>query len=127
MDKLIVASAQQQMRLFDSSESYRKELTRFLHMARAKGAQIIVFPALSGVMAASHRVEGFRVELLKQAGERAQGKKSIWARTRGALASGTAALLGASFRRAVPDAPAAGPGRGGWGLRAALRRVGAHL
>ncbi len=100
MDKLIVASAQQQMRLFDSSESYRKELTRFLYMARAKGAQLIVFPALSGVMAASHRVEGFRVGLLKQAGERAQGKKSIWARTRGALATGTAALLGASFRRA---------------------------
>ncbi len=98
MDKLIVASAQQQMRLFDSADSYRKELTRFLHMARAKGAQLIVFPALAGVMAASHRVEGFRVGLLRQADER--GKKSLWARTRSALASGTAALLGASFRRA---------------------------
>ncbi len=127
MDKLIVASAQQQMRLFDSSESYRKELTRFLHMARAKGAQIIVFPALSGVMAASHRVEGFRVGPAKQAGERAQGKKSIWARTRSALASGTASLLGASFRRAFAELLQHGPGRGGWGLRAALRRVGAHL
>lgn len=100
MDKLIVASAQQQMRLFDSVESYRKELARFLHMARAKGAQLVVFPALAGVMAASYRVEGFRVGLLRQADERSRGKKSLWARTRGALASGTAALLGASFRRA---------------------------
>lgn len=100
MDKLIVASAQQQMRLFDSIESYRKELHRFLHMARAKGAVLIVFPALSGVMAASHRVEGFRVGLLKQADAQRRSNKSFWARTRSALASGTAALLSANFRNA---------------------------
>ena len=41
MNKLTVACAQQQMRLFDSLESYRKELNRFLYMARAKGAQLI--------------------------------------------------------------------------------------
>ena len=34
MAKLVVASAQQQMRLFDSPDSYRKEMTRFLNMAR---------------------------------------------------------------------------------------------
>ncbi len=100
MDKLIIASAQQQMRLFDSVDSYRKELNRFLYMARAKGAQLIVFPALSGVMATSHRVEGFRVGLLKQAdgGKRSPG--SFWRRARGTLAGGAAALLSASFRQA---------------------------
>lgn len=103
MDKLIVASAQQQMRLFDSVDSYRKELNRFLYMARAKGAQLIVFPALSGVMAASHRVEGFRMGLLKQADGAKRGKGSIWARTRRALAGSTAALLGASFRHAFVE------------------------
>ena len=67
MKNLVVASAQQQMRLFDSPDSYRKELTRFLYMARAKGAELIVFPGLAGVMAAAPLVEGFRVNLLKQA------------------------------------------------------------
>ncbi len=100
MDKLIVASAQQQMRLFDSTETYRKELARFLAMARAKGAGLVVFPALAGVMAASHRVEGFRVNLLKRADAPARGHASLWKRTRSALASGTASLLGANFRRA---------------------------
>jgi len=95
----VVASAQQQMRLFDSPDSYRKELTRFLYMARAKGAELIVFPGLAGVMAAAPLVEGFRVNLLKQAEDRRR-RKSLWRRTRGALAGGTASLLGANFRKA---------------------------
>jgi predicted amidohydrolase len=100
MTKLVVASAQQQMRLFDSPDSYRKELGRFLHMARAKGAELIVFPALVGVLAASYKVEGFRVNLLKQADERQRGKRSLLTRTRSALAGSTASLLGVSFRKA---------------------------
>ena len=99
MPKLVVASAQQQMRLFDSPESYRKELTRFLNMARAKGAELLVFPALAGVMAVSHRAEGFRMNLLKQADDRQRGKNSVLARTRSALAGSTASFLGASFRK----------------------------
>jgi len=101
MPKLVVASAQQQMRLFDSPDRYRKELTRFLNMARAKGAELLVFPALAGVMASSHKVEGFRMNLLKQADGRQRGKNSILARTRSALAGGTASLLGASFRKGL--------------------------
>jgi predicted amidohydrolase len=97
--KLVVASAQEQMRLFDSPDSYRKELTRFLNMARAKGAELLVFPALAGVMAVSHRVEGFRMNLLKQADDRQRGRSSVLARTRRALAGSTATLLGASFRK----------------------------
>jgi predicted amidohydrolase len=100
MGKLKVASAQQQMRLFDSPESYRKELGRFLHMARAKDAALMVFPALAGVMAAGYKVEGFRMNLLKQADDRQRGKASILGRTRSALAGSTASLFGASFRKA---------------------------
>lgn len=110
MDKLIVASAQQQMRLFDSTESYRKELTRFLAMARAKEAALVVFPALTGVMAASHQVEGFRMSLLKRAETPARGRTSLWKRTRSALAGGTASLLGANFRRAFEQLLQADPG-----------------
>jgi predicted amidohydrolase len=103
MPKLVVASVQQQMRLFDSPDSYRKELTRFLNIARAKGAELLVFPALTGVMAASHKVEGFRVNLLKQADDRQRGKGSVLARTRSALAGSTASFLGASFRKGYTD------------------------
>lgn len=103
MANVVVATAQQQMRLFDSLEGYRKELGRFLHMARVKGAQLAVFPALSGVMAASHRVEGFGVGLLKRADERKSGGRSLWTRARNALAGGTAALLGVSFRQAFAE------------------------
>ncbi len=109
MANVVVAGAQQQMRLFDSLESYRKELGRFLHMARAKGAQLVVFPALSGVMAASHRVQGFGVGLLKRADERKREGRSLWTRTRSALASGTAALLGVSFRQAFAELLQADP------------------
>jgi predicted amidohydrolase len=97
--KLIVACAQQQMRLFDSSDSFRREISRFLNMARAKGAQLVVFPPLAGVMAASPRVQGFTINLLKQAAERQRGRASFWSRTRGAMAEGTATLLGANFRK----------------------------
>lgn len=109
MANVVVASAQQQMRLFDSLEGYRKELSRFLHIARAKGAQLAVFPALSGVMAVSHRVQGFGVGLLKRADERKREGRSLWTRTRSALAGGTAALLGVSFRQAFTELLRADP------------------
>ena len=100
MSKVIVACAQQQMRLFDTPDSFRREISRFLNMARAKGAQLVVFPPLAGVMAASPRVQGFSINLLKQAAERQRARGSFWSRTRGAMAEGTASLLGANFRKA---------------------------
>lgn len=99
LNKVIVACAQQQMRLFESADGFRREISRFLNMARAKGAVLAVFPPLTGVMAASPRVQGFSVRLLKQAAERQRARSSIWSRTRGAVAEGTASLLGASFRK----------------------------
>jgi predicted amidohydrolase len=109
MKNLVVASAQQQMRLFESAEGFRKELNRFLYMARAKGAELVVFPALVGLMAAAPLVEGLGVNLLKQADDRRRQQKSLWARTRGALAGGTATLLGANFRKAFSQLLAADP------------------
>jgi predicted amidohydrolase len=105
-NKVIVACAQQQMRLFDSPDSFRREISRFLNMARAKGAQLAIFPPLVGVMAASPRVQGFSVRLLKQA---QQPKHSLWSRTRSAVADGAASLIGASFRKAYIQLLAADP------------------
>lgn len=100
MRKIIVATTQQQMRLFDSVESYRKELSRFLHMAHVKNAGLVVFPALSGALAVSHRVQGFQARLLRQAEERRRAGQSLWARARSSLAGSTASLIGASYRHA---------------------------
>lgn len=108
MDKVIIACAQQQMRLFESADGFRREISRFLNMARAKGAALAVFPPLTGVMAASPRVQGLSVRLLKQAAER-QRKTSFWQRTRGAVAEGTASLFGASFRKSFAQTLAVEP------------------
>jgi predicted amidohydrolase len=109
LKKVIIACAQQQMRLFESSDGFRREISRFLNMARAKGAQLVVFPPLVGVMAASPRVQGFSVRLLKQAAERQRARSSLWSRTRGAVAEGTASLLGASFRKSFSQLLATDP------------------
>jgi predicted amidohydrolase len=97
LNKALIACAQQQMRLFDSPDAFRREISRFLNMARAKGCQLAIFPPLVGVMAASPRVQGFSVRLLKQA---QTPKHGLWGRTRSAVAEGTASLLGANFRKA---------------------------
>ena len=102
MAKLVVASAQQQMRLFDSPDGYRKELTRFLNMAHAKGAELLVFPALAGVMAASHKVEGFRMNLLKQADDRQRGRSSVFARTRSARPAARPRYWAPAFAKVSP-------------------------
>jgi predicted amidohydrolase len=108
MESVTVATAQQQMRLFESPDDHRRELARFMQVAATKGAQIAVFPALSGVLAASPQLEGFRMRLLKRA---AQGRRqtSLLGRTRKALAGGTADLLKASFRQPYDALLAADP------------------
>ncbi|HEX9115276.1 MAG TPA: nitrilase-related carbon-nitrogen hydrolase [Anaerolineae bacterium] len=101
MPKLVVASVQQQMRLFDALDEYRKELNRFLYLARAKNAKLVVFPALTGVMAVAPQVEGFRMNLLRRADDRFRRQKTLWTRTRSALAGSTADLLKVNFRKAL--------------------------
>jgi predicted amidohydrolase len=108
MDSIIVATAQQQMRLFESAEDHRRELARFMQAAQVKGAQLVVFPALSGVLSVSPLLEGFRVSLLKRAA-RSRRQTSAWERTRRALAGSTADLLRANFRRPYMDLLATDP------------------
>jgi len=108
MDSITVATAQQQMRLFDSPDDHRRELARFMQVAAAKGAQIVVFPALSGVLAASPLLAGFRMRLLKRAGG-GRRQTSLLDRTRKALAGSTADLLKASFRQPYDALLAAEP------------------
>ncbi len=96
------------MRLFESSEDYRRELARFMQIAQAKGAAIVVFPALSGILAVSPLMEGFRVRLLRRAGANRRSSSTL-DRARRALAGGTAEMLKANFYRPYRDLLAAEP------------------
>jgi predicted amidohydrolase len=98
METVVVATAQQQMRLFQSPEDYRRELARFMQIAQAKGAELIVFPTLSGIPAASPLINGFRVRLLRRAGGSRRNPSAL-DRARRALAGSTAEMLRANFRR----------------------------
>jgi predicted amidohydrolase len=108
MDIPIVATAQQQMRLFESPDDYRRELARFMQIAQAKGATLVVFPALSGILAVSPLLEGFRVRLLRRAGSNRRNTSAL-DRARRALAGGTAEMLKANFHRPYRDLLAAEP------------------
>ena len=110
MPKLVVASVQQQMRLFDCAGGLPQGTEPFPLSGAGKGAKLVVFPALTGVMAAAPQVEGFRMNLLRRADERNRRQKTLWTRTRGALAGSTAELLKVSFRKAYEELAEADPG-----------------
>ncbi len=108
MDIPIIATAQQQMRLFESPDDYRRELARFMQIAQAKGATMVVFPALSGILAVSPLLEGIRVRLLRRAGANRRSSSTL-DRARRALAGSTADMLKANFYRPYRDLLAAEP------------------
>lgn len=67
MDRVIVAAAQQQMRVFEKQEDYQQDVFRYLRMAEAKNAHLVIFPALSPVMLVAPLVSSPRLGLMKQA------------------------------------------------------------
>lgn len=99
MDPIIVCVVQQKMRLPADLADFEQDLRRFLRVAQAKGAQLIVFPELTGMMAAPPLLDGLRAGLLKQADKGRQSRASLLERTRSKLASGAANLLGSDFKR----------------------------
>jgi len=98
MEIAVIACAQQRLRLHESLEDYRRDCVRFLRMAQSKGASLVVFPELSGLMAAAPRLPGVRARLLRQADQGRQRGASLWRRARARVASSTAEILGADFR-----------------------------
>ncbi|MGQ9586490.1 MAG: nitrilase-related carbon-nitrogen hydrolase [Anaerolineae bacterium] len=104
MDKISVACAQQQARLYDDVEMYRQDLHRFLRLAANKGARLLVFPELAGTMLSTLLMSGVGLGLLRAVQKGSEQGASWWARARAGLA-----------------ATAAGPFRGG--LRSSLDRL----
>jgi predicted amidohydrolase len=73
MDKPIVATVQQQMRVFEKPEDYQEDIFRYMRMAQAKNASLVIFPALSPVMLVPPLASSPRLGLMKRA-EKGRGR-----------------------------------------------------
>jgi predicted amidohydrolase len=76
-------------------------LRRFLRVAVAKQAQLVVFPELGGMMVAPPILGDFRSTLLKRADRGRRRHATLWQRMSGAVAGALAASLRADFRMGV--------------------------
>jgi predicted amidohydrolase len=70
-------------------------------MAQSKRASLVVFPEMSGVMAAVPDLPGVRASLLRQADLGRQRGASLWRRARARVAGSTVGFLGVDFREAL--------------------------
>ncbi|GIV79120.1 MAG: hypothetical protein KatS3mg050_3514 [Litorilinea sp.] len=101
VDKLVVACIQQRMRLPWSLEQYQEDLRRFLRVATAKRARLIVFPELAGLMVAPPLLADFKSSLLKRADQGRSRSATPWQRLSGAAARTLARLLHADLRASL--------------------------
>jgi predicted amidohydrolase len=67
MDRIVVVTTQQQMRVFEDQEGYQEDVFRYMRMAQAKKAGLVIFPALSPVMLVPPLASSPRLGLMKQA------------------------------------------------------------
>lgn len=98
MDRVIVATIQQQMRVFERQEDYQEDVFRYMRMAQAKNANLVIFPALSPVMLVPPLVSSPRLGLMKQA-EKGRGRwASLKDRFLGRAADAASQTLGGGLR-----------------------------
>ncbi|MFQ5612374.1 MAG: nitrilase-related carbon-nitrogen hydrolase [Anaerolineae bacterium] len=86
MSEIVIAVVQQQMRVYDAPEDYQKDIYRFLDLAQTKGAQLVIFPALSPVMLIPPLASGTKLSLLKKSQQRQGGFSSFLDRLLGRAA-----------------------------------------
>jgi len=111
MDKAIVATTQQQIRIFETQEAYQEDIFRYLRMAQAKGAKLVIFPALSPVMLVPPLASSPRLGLMKQADKGRGSWASLKDRLMGRAADAAGQALGGGLRgemnRLLNNAPEA--------------------
>jgi predicted amidohydrolase len=98
MDKAIVATTQQQMRVFENQEDYQNDVYRYMRMAQAKGAKLIVFPAFSPAMLVPSLVSSPRLGLMKRAEQGRGPWASLKDRLMGRAADAADQALGGGLR-----------------------------
>ncbi|MGC8837412.1 MAG: nitrilase-related carbon-nitrogen hydrolase [Anaerolineae bacterium] len=98
MDKIPVAAAQQQFRIYSDVEDFRQDVYRFLRLAANKGARLVAFPEGAGVPLDPPLMSGFGLGLLRAMEQGDEQGASWWTRARGSLASTAAKPFLGSFR-----------------------------
>lgn len=101
MDRFVVASVQQRLRLPRTQEELCEVQRRFLRAAQAKNARLVVFPELGGLMLAAPMLADLRSRLLVHADQGRRVRATTWQRLSGRLAASAASLLKASFADAL--------------------------
>lgn len=101
MERLIVASVQQRIRVFATLDNYRSELQRFLRIAQHKHAALVIFPELGATMLVPPMLRDTRVALLKYAEAGRRRKAPLWQRYSSTLSARLAAFLPATFAQTI--------------------------
>jgi len=107
VDRFIVASVQQKLRVPLTFDEYKEQLHRFLRAASVKRARLVLFPELAGNLILPLLLDDFRSTLLKRADRGRRRSASLWQRMTGAMAGSAAGLLKASFQAGFGDLYAA--------------------
>lgn len=66
MDKLLVACVQQRLTVAASHEEFETQIRRFMRLAQAKSAHVVVFPELAGLGLAPPLFSGVKLGFMKQ-------------------------------------------------------------
>ena len=98
MEKPIVACIQHRLTVSENAADYDAHLSRFLRMAKAKGAVLALFPELSGLGSAIPTFSGWRNSLLKKSKGQQTG---LWQRTKAKLAGGAANITRADLHQTL--------------------------
>ncbi|MEX1020798.1 MAG: nitrilase-related carbon-nitrogen hydrolase [Litorilinea sp.] len=101
MDSLIVATVQQQMQICSSHADYQEDLRRFLKVATAKRARLVIFPELGGLVVAPPMLGDFRSTLIKRAELGQARRASLWEKLSGGAANLLANWFQADLRLAL--------------------------
>jgi predicted amidohydrolase len=98
MSKVIIAVVQQMMQVHESPEAYKADVKRFMRQVKSKGAELVVFPELSGLMLAYPLISGVKRGLLKRADRGGARRASPLAKAWGRVAGTTAGALGGGLQ-----------------------------
>ncbi|NOX63030.1 MAG: hypothetical protein GXP42_13975 [Chloroflexi bacterium] len=109
MSHPIVACIQHRLIVPKTPGEYVTYLGRFLRTAKAKGAELALFPELSGLATVIPTFTGWRNSLLITAGQTKHRKAGIVERVRSKLAGGAAGVVRADLRRSLLEMTRAMP------------------
>ena len=98
MENTTVACVQQRMAITDTREEFEAEADRFLHQARAKAAQLVIFPELTGLMLAPPLISGFKLGFIKRADQGNKPTAGLVRRRLGRVSGAAAGAIGGGFR-----------------------------